>query len=61
MWQLVVGILFSHRRQELFLLIFYIYFSVLLSVVDPDPQGSGTFAGSVTRDSRIRVHIQKWM
>jgi hypothetical protein len=33
------------------------------SVVDPDPQGSGTFAGSgsVTRGFRIRVHIQKWI
>jgi Transcription- and export-related complex subunit len=35
------------------------------SVVDPDPQGSGTFAGSgsVTRGFRIRirVHIRKWM
>jgi hypothetical protein len=33
------------------------------SVVDPDPQGSGTFAGSVTRGFRIRIrfHIRKWM
>jgi hypothetical protein len=37
------------------------------SIVDPDPnpdpQESGTFAGSVTRGFRIRirVHIRKWM
>jgi hypothetical protein len=32
------------------------------SVVDPDPQGFGTFAesGSVTRRFRIRVHNRKW-
>jgi hypothetical protein len=32
-------------------------------IVDPDPQGSGTFAGSgyVTRGFRIRVHTRKWM
>jgi hypothetical protein len=30
--------------------------AVRSSVVDPDPQGSGTFAGSVTQ-----VHIRKWM
>jgi hypothetical protein len=28
-------------------------------VVDPDPQGSVTFAGSVTRGTRIRVHFRK--
>jgi hypothetical protein len=41
------------------------YCSVHGSVVDPDPQGSATFAGSgtgsVTRGFRIRVNIRKWM
>jgi hypothetical protein len=33
----------------------------IFSVVDPDSQGSVTFAGSVTQGFRIRVHIRKWM
>jgi hypothetical protein len=41
----------------------HIGISVVDPDTDPDPQISGTFAGtgSVTRGFRIRVHIRKWM